>query len=273
MTGSTPAPGAASSEAPDNAFAAAQNAAIGLSKLSPSPSMGVGFGLSMPQGKGDPSLSLTPYLSSPFGSGLSPWMQAQGLGGASPIMIQQAMSAHAAAAASVAGQQYKHHVQQYKHQVEHNKFQHSFSAALGSDTDPSAANSDAEVPEMAGRRGRVGAAFTHSIGAASDRMVPKGRKGGAKSKVATKKAGKKAGKATSKPQKKERALGRGPLPEDLRREKRREQNRVNAAKCRQRKLDKVDQLQLELDDLVAEHSKLQRKYADVEAQLQATYRK
>lgn len=252
---------------------AAQDAASQLVKLSPS------MNIQLPAGseQGD-ALRLTPFLNSPFAT--SPWMMPGMDVGfkLSPAMLaDQQKSAQAV----------------YKHRSEHNKFQHSFSAALT--TDPSGSSSDAEVPQMAriptnnmpgpavATTERVVPAPARSRSASRTKAATSGSKkttkklaSAAASTSNSKSAGSRGVTAKAAAAAKNAAAkrkGRAAPPEESRKEKRREQNRVNAAKCRQRKIDKVTTLQIELEKLHAENTSLKLAYMEMERKLQTCYSK
>lgn len=247
----------------------AQEAAAGLVKLSPS------MNLSIPvlASKSSEPLHLTPFLTnSPFNT--SPWMMVGMEGG---FKLSPAMMADHQRTAT------------YKHRSEHNKFQGSFSAALRDTPSTSSTTSaDAEVPQLqlslnvdgAGpasterivpvpptrtrSSGKAKPAKPDSVTAARKSKKSSGTKHAAK----TSGAGKSQSSTTSK--KKRTAQ---PSAEDIRREKRREQNRINAAKCRQRKIDKVSTLQEQLDALRSENATLKIAYAEIEHKLTASLSK
>lgn len=254
---------------------AAQEAASQLVKLSPS------MNIQLPAGsEQSDALRLTPFLNSPFVT--SPWMMAGMDAGfkLSPAMLaEQQKSAQAV----------------YKHRSEHNKFQHSFSAALT--TDPSGSSSDAEVPQMAriptnSMPGPAVATTERVVPApARSRSVSRTKAATSGSKKTTKKLASASAAASTSNSKSAgsrgvtakaaaatknaaaKRKGRAVPPEESRKEKRREQNRVNAAKCRQRKIDKVTTLQIELEKLHAENTSLKLAYMEMERKLHASYSK
>eukprot|EP00035_Acanthoeca_spectabilis_P034881 m.31368 g.31368 ORF g.31368 m.31368 type:complete len:210 (+) comp6924_c0_seq1:4208-4837(+) len=150
------------------------------------------------------------------------------------------------------------------HKLERNQFESSFGAAI---YDPAEKEDDGSaVPQMTMQMPKAygsGAAHTASP---SDRIVPEAVTSSVrKTKPTSGKAGKtskgKAG-AASTPTKK-----RTPLTDKDRREKRREQNRRNAAKCRQRKLDRVSVLSEQLEELREENDTLKEQLAQIEQRL------
>jgi hypothetical protein len=141
------------------------------------------------------------------------------------------------------------------HKLEHNRFENSFGAAIYQA--PTAADEGgAAVPQMTA----VPASYSAGVSSAlapndRDRVVPAGPATTAVPK--RKSSSNKAGKSTTKAKSKSSTKAKRPVISDKeRREKRREQNRRNAAKCRQRKLDRVSTLTEELDGLKQENDKL-----------------
>lgn len=247
-------------------ISSAQEAAAGLVKLSPS------MNLSIPllASKSSEPLHLTPFLTnSPFNT--SPWMMVGMEGG---FKLSPAMMADHQRTAT------------YKHRSEHNKFQGSFSAALRDTSSTSSTTSaDAEVPQLQLPRNVDGAGpasterivpvpptRTRSGSKAKPESVTAARKSkkssGTKPAAKTSGAGKSQSSSTSKKKKTSQ-----PSAEEIRREKRREQNRINAAKCRQRKIDKVSTLQEQLDALRSENATLKIAYAEIERKLNASLSK
>jgi len=172
---------------------------------------------------------------------------------------------------------------------EHNKFAHSFASAM---TEEPAANEirravspDAQVPDMSASWDRalnsvpVATVATPAKQApkrraapatpGADRVVPAPRGGKSKTEMKATHTHKKT--ASSKPAGKHVKAGAGARArrEETRREKRREQNRINAAKCRERKLNKVSELEAALDVLWAENQQLKQSCSDFERKLKA----
>jgi len=146
------------------------------------------------------------------------------------------------------------------HKLERNQFESSFGAAI---YHPDADKEDegAAVPQMAVSKAR--SARNGGPAVPSDRIVPDASaptSATRKTKVTTGRAGKtsKTKPSSGSPKK------RNPISEKERREKRREQNRRNAAKCRQRKLDRVSELTEQLDELRAENDTLKEDLARIE---------
>lgn len=168
---------------------------------------------------------------------------------------------------------------------EHNKFTDSFASAM---TEEPAANEilrkvspDAQVPDISASWDRALSSVPVATVAApkrraapvtpaADRVVPAPR-GICKSKTEIKAAHTHKRTAGSKPAGKHVKAGAGARArrEETRREKRREQNRINAAKCRERKLNKVSELAAALDVLRAENQQLKRSCSNFERKLKA----
>eukprot|EP00037_Helgoeca_nana_P009801 m.86032 g.86032 ORF g.86032 m.86032 type:complete len:219 (-) comp19813_c0_seq1:218-874(-) len=157
------------------------------------------------------------------------------------------------------------------HKLERNQFETSFVAAI---CDPAAEEEPdgSAVPQMTMPKVLPRGGYVESP---SDRVVPtsapatrKARGGAGKAKSTGGKAGKtakvKSAPAAAAPSSTKK---RTALSDKQRREKRREQNRRNAAKCRQRKLDKVSVLTDQLDDLRDENDDLKEELAEMEARV------
>ena len=242
-------------------------------KMSPSMSLGQ---LPLGAGKGGP-LNLTPYLAtSPFNT--SPWSMMVGMESGfklSPAAMNHPTSKMGPGAGAAVGQP-----KTYQHHSEHNKFAQSFASALTED--------DAEVPYVSRPAPEYNnvVPMTTSVPSRSrskpvdppaagrgkaNRTKPKSEpksetKASKKKTAGVKRAAKSGAGAKDKKGKKKR-------PEDKRREKRREQNRINAAKCRQRKVERIDELQAQLDGLKSLNTKLKKSFTDLERKLKAVYAK
>lgn len=173
----------------------------------------------------------------------------------------------------------------FQRTVEHNKFTDSFASAM---TEEAAANEivrrfspDAQVPDISSSWDRALSSVPVATVTApkrraapvtpdADRVVPALR-GICKPKTEIKAAHTRKKTAGFKPTGKHVKAGAGARArrEATRREKRREQNRINAAKCRERKLNKVSELTAALDVLRAENQQLKQSCSNFERKLKA----
>lgn len=233
-------------------------------------------------GKGGP-LNLTPYLAMPpFNT--SPWSMMVGMESGfklSPALMNHPTSKMGPGAGAAVGEP-----KTYQHHSEHNKFAQSFASALTVD--------DAEAPyvsQPAPEYNNV-VSMTTSVPsrsrsktvapppAATPPAAGRGKANRTKPKSQPKKETKASMKKTARVKRATKSgagakdkKGKKKRPEDKRREKRREQNRINAAKCRKRKVERIDELQAQLDGLKSLNVKLRKSFTDLERKLKAVYAK
>lgn len=148
------------------------------------------------------------------------------------------------------------------HTSERNKFEKSFGKALVKGDEAalvSSAHKDAEVPDMnnsAVQNSHQAELPLRAGPADTDHSVPQSSAALPRS------------SAISKANRK-----RGTVSDADRKAKRREQNRRNAAKCRQRKLDRVNELTLQLSELRRENLTLKEAHAKLTRKLDAMQKK
>lgn len=147
------------------------------------------------------------------------------------------------------------------HKMEKNQFESSFGAAIH--PLPSRADIDDGSPAVPQMKESKPASSKSKPNASSDRLVPVAPTTAVKKRKTTTA---KAGKTSKKTARESPTKTKPVLTEDERRDKRREQNRKNAAKCRQRKIDRVTTLTAQLEELQRENEGLKAAYQHLEQQ-------